>query len=138
MNWKYLIIFIVILVADQLVKHLVYLNETFKDFGFWAINYTTNTGAGFGILKDNNLLLLFIAVIVLGVILFFHDKIPKKGIIPVWLISAGLVGNLIDRIFRGFVVDMLDFKWWPVFNVADSALVIGVIWLIIVLMMEKD
>ena len=72
MNWKYLVIFIAVLVADQIVKHLVFINDAFIDFGWWTINYTTNTGAGFGILKDNNLLLLFIAVIVLGVILFFH------------------------------------------------------------------
>jgi signal peptidase II len=136
--WKYFIIFVCILVGDQWTKQLAYTNKPYIDFGFFAINLTTNTGAGFGILKDSNLLLLFVAVMVLGLILFFNDKIPKKGQLPLWIISAGIIGNIIDRIFRGYVVDMIDFKWWPVFNIADSALCIGVIWLAIVLMKQKD
>ena len=137
-NWKYLIIFICVIIADQITKFFVYTNKTFSDFGLFSINFVTNTGASFGMLKDNNLLLLFVSLIVLGAILFFHDKIPAKGKLPVWIISAGIVGNLIDRVFRGFVVDMIDLKWWPVFNIADSALVIGVVWLVVVVMMEKD
>jgi len=136
--WKYVILFLCILVGDQVTKQLVFSDKTLIDFGWFAINFTTNTGAGFGILKGNNVMLIFIAVAAIGAILFFYDKIPAKGKFPIWIISAGIVGNLIDRVFRGFVVDMLDLKWWPVFNIADSALVIGVIWLIVVLMREKD
>ena len=60
----------------------------------------------------------------------------KEQILPVILIVSGLLGNLIDRVFRGFVVDFIDFKFWPVFNIADSCIFIGVIWLIIVILKE--
>jgi signal peptidase II len=54
------------------------------------------------------------------------------------LIVTGLLSNLIDRIFRGYVVDFIDFKFWPVFNVADSLITIGVVWLGITILFDKD
>ncbi|MEA2036925.1 MAG: signal peptidase II, partial [Nanoarchaeota archaeon] len=92
-----------------------------------------NTGAGFGILKGWNAILIFISLIIIGIILFNFDKITKEKpiYIPVALVLGGAIGNLIDRIFIGHVIDFISFTFWPAFNVADSGITIGAIWLII-------
>jgi len=97
------------------------------------LTYIQNTGAGFGILKGWNLILIFISLIIIGIILYNFDKIIKeKSIhIPVALILGGAFGNLIDRILLGHVIDFIDFRIWPAFNVADSAITIGALWLIV-------
>ena len=117
-----------LIVVDQLLKLWIESIRFFTDLGIVAIHYVSNTGASFGMLQGNN---------VLGVIMLNADKIKKEQELPVVLIVAGLLGNLIDRVFRGFVVDFVDFKFWPVFNLADSLIVIGVIWLLIVIL-RKD
>jgi signal peptidase II len=131
------LVLIALLIADQLIKYFVEIKKPFVDFGLVSLNYVTNTGASFGILKNNNGLLIWGSLIVLGVIMLSVKHIQKKHELPITLIVAGLLGNFIDRVFRGFVVDFIDFKFWPVFNIADSCIVIGVIWLAIVIL-TKD
>lgn len=98
-----------------------------------------NTGAGFGLFKDSTSLLIWFAIIVTGFILYMYDKIPKEKPvqISVALILGGIIGNLIDRIRLGYVLDFLDFRIWPAFNIADSAITIGTIILIIYLIKKK-
>ena len=131
-----LISFFVILL-DQLTKYLtsryMQLNQSIPLINkILHLTYIQNTGAGFGILKGWNTLLIFISLIVIGIILFNLDKIIKEKSIylPIALVLGGAVGNLIDRIFFGYVIDFIDFRIWPAFNVADSAITIGAIWLI--------
>ena len=131
-----LISFFVILL-DQLTKYLtsryMQLNQSIPLINkILHLTYIQNTGAGFGILKGWNTLLIFISLIVIGIILFNLDKIIKEKSIylPTALVLGGAVGNLIDRIFFGYVIDFIDFRIWPAFNVADSAITIGAIWLI--------
>lgn len=96
--------------------------------------YINNFGAGFGILQQQRFILIFISVIVIGFIFYYLDKINEKESLLqllVGFILGGTVGNLIDRLIYGYVVDFLDFRIWPVFNVADSFVTIGVIGLII-------
>ena len=126
-----------LIVVDQLLKVWIESTRFFTDIGIVSIHYVSNTGASFGMLQGNNVLLAWVSVIVLGVIMLNADKIKKEQELPVVLIVAGLLGNLIDRVFRGFVVDFVDFKFWPVFNLADSLIVIGVIWLLVVIL-RKD
>tara|TARA_Y100000310_G_C20181566_1_gene578387 strand:+ start:230 stop:583 length:354 start_codon:yes stop_codon:yes gene_type:complete len=97
------------------------------------LTYIQNTGAGFGILKGSNTILIFTSLIIIGAILFNFKKITKeKSInIPIALILGGAIGNLIDRILVGHVIDFMDFRIWPAFNVADSAITIGALWLIV-------
>ena len=76
-------------------------------------------------LSGNNTLLIFVSLMALGIIMMSVKHIKKEHEIPLILLVAGLIGNLIDRVFRGFVVDFFDFGWWPVFNLADSAIVVG-------------
>jgi len=127
---------IFILCVDQLTKFLVHkyllLNQSFPIIkGIFHLTLIHNRGAAFGILK--NQIPLFIFTSVLAVILIYlnlrNDK-PKKLSIPtlsLCLILGGALGNLVDRIFLGYVVDFLDFRVWPVFNLADSAITIGAI-----------
>jgi signal peptidase II len=126
-----------LVVLDQLLKLFFEQTQAFINLGFTSLHYVTNTGASFGMLQGNNPMLAWISLIVLGIIMMNADKIDKKQALPTLMIVAGLLGNLIDRVFRGFVIDFFDLKFWPVFNLADSLIVIGVVWLII-LAVKKD
>ena len=121
-----------IIFLDQLSKFLVVrflqLNTPVSLIkNFFDITLVHNRGAAFGILK--NQLLLFIAISFFTIIfIFLHLKNKKNSFllkVCLSLILAGAVGNLIDRLRFGYVIDFLDFHVWPVFNLADSALTIG-------------
>jgi len=138
------IIAVLIVVLDQLTKWLVvqYISPTqpipIID-GFFQLVHWCNTGAAWGIFRDYNIVLAIISVLtVLALYLFRHSfgiHRPSSG----WalgLIAGGIVGNVIDRLRLHCVVDFLDFyigaNHWPAFNVADSAICVGVILYIIV------
>jgi signal peptidase II len=127
------LVFVLILIVDQITKALVVSNNLYYDLKVFAINYVQNTGISFGLFPGNNMLMIWIYLIVLGVLMTSVDKIKKQEIAYYLMIITGLIGNLIDRIFRGFVVDFIDFKFWPVFNIADMLIVIGVIGLIVMM-----
>jgi signal peptidase II len=130
------IILLGLIVLDQLTKLFFAKTQSLIDLRIFSLHFVTNTGASWGILQGKNSLLIFVSLIVLGAIMMSVDMIRKRKeqVLPVILILAGLLGNLMDRIFRGFVVDFIDFRFWPVFNIADSCVVIGVIWLIVVIL----
>lgn len=98
--------------------------------GIFHLTYHENRGAAFGILQGQRTFFLIATTIVLIAITIFMYKY-KKIYIPMKLglnlIVAGAIGNLIDRVRFGFVVDFFDFRIWPVFNIADSAVVVGAI-----------
>ena len=128
---KFISIALLIIIADQLTKFF------FTDVHKGIINYTTNTGAAFSILKGQNLLLMILAIAIGILVIIYYNKYPKHYI-PLSFVLGGIIGNLIDRIFFGFVRDFIDFKVWPIFNIADSFNVIGVAILIIILFKTKD
>jgi signal peptidase II len=125
-----------LVILDQLSKLFFERTKEVLDLKVAVLHLVTNTGASWGILQGKNMLLVWVCLIVLGLIMVNIDFIRKRKeqVLPVILIIAGLLGNLIDRIFRGFVIDFIDFRFWPVFNLADSCIVIGVILLIIVIL----
>ncbi len=127
-----------LVLLDQLIKYLVSKHMLVSQSipiikNFLHIAYIQNTGAGFGILKGWNTLLIFISLIIIGIILFYFDRIIKEKQIhiPIALILGGAFGNLIDRILLGHVIDFIDFRIWPAFNIADSCITIGALWLIV-------
>ncbi len=124
MKYKFLSITAIIVFLDQLTKFL--FKNVHKDFGFFSINYNLNSGALFGMFKGMNLVLIFLSLVIFFFLLRYYYK-NKEHFIGFGLLMGGLLGNLIDRVFLGNVVDFLDFKVWPVFNIADSAIVLGVI-----------
>ncbi|MDD3345207.1 MAG: signal peptidase II [Candidatus Omnitrophica bacterium] len=94
---------------------------------FLYLTLVRNSGAAFGMLK--NQLLLFVAISLFAII-FILLNLKKKNTpflfrISLALILAGAIGNLIDRLRFGYVIDFLDLRFWPVFNLADSALTVG-------------
>jgi signal peptidase II len=144
MEKKYLIPFstaIVVVFFDQLTKFLVRnnfeLNQSISIINnIFNFTYIQNTGAGFGILKTQTAILVFISIAVLGVILYNFDKIKSKETllqVLVGFVLGGTIGNLIDRIAYGYVIDFLDISIWPIFNFADSFVTMGVFGLIIYL-----
>ena len=105
---------------------------------FFQITYIRNSGAAFGILsgfKSPWLTLFFvlISVVAIGIIMFYYHKTPENQrltLVSFALIMSGAIGNFIDRVFYGEVIDFLYFHWyqhyWPAFNIADSCITIGV------------
>ncbi len=120
---KFFSVVLVVLILDQLTKYLT------NDIHTSIINYTTNTGAGFSILEGQTVLLIIVSLMVLGLILYYRKKEPKYEI-PLALIFAGALGNVLDRVIFGYVRDFIDLKVWPVFNIADMSLVVGTIVLV--------
>ncbi len=101
--------------------------------GIFDLTYVTNTGAAWGMLSNNSGLLLIISVAVFVLITCFLRYICEgwtERYYALLLVMSGIIGNSIDRIFRGAVVDFLRFHWknweWPSFNLADCAICVGV------------
>ena len=107
----------------------------------FELSYLENRGAAFGILQDHQIFFVLITVAAAVILTWIYRRIPQtKKYIPLRisyaLIMAGAFGNLIDRVFRGYVVDFFYFKWidFPVFNVADIYVTLSAIALIIVVL----
>jgi len=93
------------------------------------LTYVENRGAAFGLFQDQTQFFIVVGVLVIGIIVASYRYIPE----PSWFLNlclglqmGGAIGNLIDRIRVGYVVDFVDLTFWPVFNVADSAICVGV------------
>ena len=136
---KILPISLLLVVIDQIVKIRVINKMTLQQSiivinNFFNITYVRNTGAAWSILSGNVLLLIMISVIALGVIYYYliKDKeLNKINIISYSMLIGGIIGNLIDRVVHGYVIDYLDFKIFnynfPIFNIADALIVISII-----------
>ena len=145
MNKKYLIVFstaFFVILLDQFTKFLIRNNLKFGDSipiikNIFHITYVTNTGSAFGLFKGFNLFfVLFSIAVIIGIFYYLTRKINEKEKflqLAIGLLLGGTIGNMTDRILYGAVTDFLDFRIWPVFNVADSAITISVIILIILL-----
>ena len=97
---------------------------------FFHLTLVKNKGAAFGLLPGYLPLFLAVSFVTIIIILFLHfqKKIKARaGTFALGLILGGTLGNLYDRLFHGAVIDFLDFRFWPVFNLADSAITGGVI-----------
>ncbi|CAM3611572.1 signal peptidase II [Erysipelothrix urinaevulpis] len=136
MKKKSLVLAIFVLGIDLISKHFaqVYLENSLPFVvipNFFELTYMTNTGAAWSILEGKRLFFILIASTV-SIVLVYYIRKEEKPILmfALSLMLAGTLGNLIDRIAYGFVRDMLSFNLFgyhfPVFNIADSSLVIGV------------
>ena len=146
------ILFVILLVVlDQASKiYLTLVNKTSPiDLevirGFFRITYTCNDGAAFSILKGKRVFFIIMTIVVVFLIVYYllKNKVYWVEKYSLLLIISGAVGNLIDRIMYGYVIDFLDFIIFgydfPVFNIADSFITIGAIGLIIsILFLNKE
>ena len=131
---SYFLLTLIVLAVDQLLKAIVIIKmvplqsvTVIKDV--FTITYVRNYGAAFGILQSQNLLLIALSIAVVFLIVINWNKLShysKVFQIGLSLALGGALGNLVDRIRLGYVVDFLDFQFWPVFNLADIAIVCGV------------
>lgn len=96
------------------------------------LTFTINSGAAFSILSGKNAFLIFLSLCVILFIIYSYFRLPasRTTSIAVGLILGGAVSNLMDRFLLSGIVDFLDFRIWPIFNVADSAISIGVVLII--------
>ena len=138
---KYLSILIVII--DQIIKFIVHKSMNLYDSinvipYFLNFTYIRNEGIAFGIYFEGGKIFFIILPILITIYLFYLLKNEEfqdnQSQIALYLIIAGAIGNIIDRIFRGYVVDFIDFHLngmhWYVFNIADSSVTIGLIFLL--------
>ena len=146
-KFVYIILFVIgLVIIDQITKLLVVNLLNYKTFviikNFLKFVFVKNTGAAFGFLSDNTLTLSIVSmVLIIYIFRELKNNINNKiSLFSYLLILSGSLGNLIDRIFRGYVVDFISFTFFKkemaVFNVADSYITIGVIMLLILLVKE--
>jgi signal peptidase II len=136
-----------VLAVDQFTKYLIEtrlpLYEVWAPIPviepFFRILHATNTGMAFGLFQGGGAIIAVVAVVVSGVIIYFNHTLPGNERllrVALGLQLGGVLGNLIDRVRQGHVTDFLDFGPWPIFNIADTALVVGVILLAYVMLTE--
>lgn len=121
--------------SKYIVSKLMTVNETINLIdNFFRITYVKNTGAAFSIFSNNTILVIIISVVIIGFLLFYIYKNKgnnKLENVSYAFILGGAIGNLIDRLVYGYVIDFLDFEILsydaPIFNLADTFIVIGVI-----------
>lgn len=145
---------LLMLIVDQVSKFIIIRNlPLFSSLnvipGFFNLIHIHNRGAIFGFLSQSEsqvvfYLLTLASLVALSLVVYYFFKTPPEEKfleISLSLIFAGALGNLIDRIFRGYVIDFVDLyfkKWhWPSFNVADASVSIGAVFLIFILLFKK-
>ena len=145
MKRKVFVVAIIIIILDQVIKGILplFLNPDSSITiipNFFRITYVMNQGAAFNIFTNRISFLIMASILAIVVLIKYMQSfvLNKRNIIALGLTFGGISGNLIDRLFHGYVVDFLDFNfgnyYFPVFNFADSAIVIGIgliIWAII-------
>ena len=135
---------LLILVIDQLSKLWIVNNfapgesRVIWNKVLW-LTYVQNQGAAFGILQGHSWLFFLCAILVMIILVVINSKqrLPVTMQVIFGLIMAGAIGNLLDRLRLNYVVDFFDLGWWPVFNIADMAIVCGAILLVIKLLLDE-
>jgi signal peptidase II len=146
-------------VVKWIVKSTMELNQTIEVIGnFFTLSYIINTGIAFGFFDGSRSrakmpLLVAVSIIALAIIIYIFLSLPKRAKLAgpaMGLIFGGAIGNMIDRIVRGRVIDFLDVDFpdiavkplgiyltrWPTFNVADSCVFVGIIMLLVIIIIE--
>ncbi len=137
-----IIVFVLVIIADQISKNIVFSNLCLGQSipvipRVFHITMVYNTGIAFGLFKNQTVLFSAISFFVIILIIFSileqkrRKDINHLEIFALYLILSGAIGNLIDRFRFGYVIDFLDFRVWPVFNIADSAITIGMVLILI-------
>jgi len=137
---------IFVFLFDQISKAIIIskfsLGESIKVLGnFLYFTYVQNTGIAFGFLAGQKFLILLNALIVIFIVVFFKEKFSenkKWNNLFLGLIVGGAVGNIVDRLRFSYVIDFIDLRFWPVFNVADSFICIGVALYAIAMFVEPE
>lgn len=141
----YLAIVLILVTFDYIIKTKI---KTIMQLGdsidviknFFSITYVQNTGAAFGMFKNQKILFLIVGLVAILILVYSFSKTDNKiAKIAISMVISGAIGNIIDRLLYGFVVDMFDFHaiWSYVFNFADVCVVLGVALLSFSILKEK-
>ncbi len=122
-----------VLLLDQSSKYLISSNMMLNQSipliqNVFHISYIHNYGAAFGILQNQRIFFVVLTLLIAAALLIYYYKFAEHNCLIKWgiaLLLGGAMGNLLDRLLKGYVVDFFDFRIWPVFNVADIAVVVG-------------
>ena len=139
-DWLLLAPLLGVVLLDQATKYLVKANlelyEAWPAEGFFRIAYRTNSGSVFGLFPGQTVTLIFLSLFAIGFLFYFYRtralSYPMLRL-AIGLQLGGAIGNLIDRLFLGAVVDFIDVGPWPTFNIADSSIVVGIFLLAVML-----
>jgi len=140
---------LLLVAIDQLLKFTMLRILGYGDSipiikGFFSLTLVYNTGAAFGILEGRQGLFLVLPILtaVLILVLYIRSKERNRLLLPLGLILSGTIGNFIDRLRFGYVIDFFDLYYhtwhWPAFNIADSCICFGVLLLFLQMIRRKD
>ncbi len=141
-EWVLLLSVSGVLAVDQLSKYLVRTNmrlgESWPSEGLFRLTHGTNSGSAFGLFPNQTVLLAVASVVAIGFLVYFYrvHAMPRALLrFAIGLQLGGALGNLIDRLRTGAVVDFIDVGAWPIFNLADSSIVVGMALLVGILVL---
>lgn len=144
-DWILLGTVVGVFALDQATKRLIDaaldLGESWPSEGFIRITYGTNSGTAFGLFPNQTPLLIVVSIVAIGFLVYFYRAHAMPSVllrIAIGLQLGGAFGNLIDRVRAGTVTDFIDVGPWPIFNIADSSIVVGIVILISTLLFTNE
>lgn len=149
MKKKIIIIGIFLLMIDIITKLLIDYSFNLMEtrtiiMNFFSITKIYNDGASWNLLAGHRIILILISIVMLGILFYYQSKflLNERNVLAFGLLYSGILGNLIDRIFYGYVIDFLDLTIFgydfPVFNFADICIVLGIFLLIVAIYKKED
>lgn len=132
-GWPIWLLALTVFIADQITKQLILrwlqYGESWPAEGFLRFTLARNTGAAFGIFQGQSFILSIVAIAAIGLILWLYHASGGRSLLLRLALAfqlGGAFGNLLDRFMYGYVVDFVDVGPWPIFNVADSSISVGI------------
>ena len=136
-KFYFILISLIIILSDQYTKHIVNKNQSLinKDLILFSLDYVKNFGAAFNLFSGSRIFLSIVSILITIILLYIilrENKISNIDLFSYSFILGGTVGNGIDRIIRGYVIDFINLNFidFPVFNIADISINIGIIFII--------
>lgn len=143
--WPVGVVAAAVFAVDQLTKYLIRANlaigESWPSEGFFRLTHGTNTGTIFGLFPQQTLLLTLASFFAIGFVIYFYRAHGGSGWLSqlnIGLLLGGAFGNLLDRLAWAKVTDFIDVGPWPIFNIADSSIVVGITLLIATTLLYGD
>ena len=128
-------------VSKRVITSVLELGESWPSEGFFRITHGTNSGTAFGLFPNQTTLLIVVSLVAIGFLFYFYRAHAMPSLVlrfAIGLQLGGAFGNLIDRVLNGEVVDFIDVGPWPIFNLADSSIVVGIVILMATFLLTKE
>ncbi len=144
-SWLLWVLAVLVIAFDQSTKALIVgwldWGQSWPEEGFLRFTHARNTGTAFSLFQGHSNVLSFVAIFAVGVLLWVYATTGAKSFIlrvALGLQLGGAIGNLLDRLQQGYVTDFLDVGWWPIFNVADSAISVGMVLMVYYFFVHRE